>query len=56
MYLKYYDVVSYRFYSSGGTAGAAYEDYKNAWQEDKIKAYALCPTYTDTALVGEERE
>ena len=32
------------------------EDKKNVWEEDKIKAYALCPSFVDTAILGDEEK
>ena len=39
-----------RMYSASSAIEA--NNHKNAWQEDKIKAYALCPSYVDTAILG----
>ena len=38
----------YRFFAACGP--------QNPWTQDRIKAYAICPSYTDTALQKKDSE
>ena len=30
--------------------------HSNVWKEDKIKAYAICPSFVDTAILGSDEK
>ena len=45
-----------KFVDSMYSVSGGIENKKSVWEEDKIKAYALCPSFVDTAILGEEEK